>query len=104
MTITVNFFGWCSEGEHDKVWGFVTTEGGTLYNFWGRRGKTLRFKKYEGSWGQKELEKKSREKVKPRPSGQYDEVEVSQIPNVVPGFLDELERDIAMAVMFDKVS
>ena len=33
--------------KHDKVWGWLEMRDGRLYNFWGARGKTLRFKLHD---------------------------------------------------------
>lgn len=42
------FLGWLSDKKSDKVWGALMIEGtGEFYTFWGRRGKTLQFKKYD---------------------------------------------------------
>ena len=32
--------------QHDKVWGWLEMRDGRIYNFWGARGKTLRFKSH----------------------------------------------------------
>lgn len=101
---TINFFGWCHDGGHDKVWGFVTTSGGTLYNFWGARGKSLTFKRYEGQWGERALLKKAANKTaRGRSSGTYREIPVDQIETVAPGFTDELAPQIVNAVLFGKL-
>lgn len=94
----INFFGWCSEEGHDKVWGYVTVGdpgSGELYNFWGKRGKRLAFQKHEGRWGSDELQKRADQKVRHgRSSGQYRQVAVVNIENVVPGFFDDRGRSM----------
>lgn len=105
---TVNFFGWCTEGGHDKVWGYVTIGSDPLnrhtelYNFWGKRGKRLAFQKHEGVWGSDELQKRADQKTRSgRSSGSYQRVAVSNIENVVPGFFEELEKQLTLAKLFD---
>lgn len=100
---TINFFGWCHEDGHDKVWGFVTTSGGTLYNFWGARGKALTFKRYEGRWGEQELLRKAEKKTQRRANGTYRAIPVGQIESVSPGFTDEFAPQLVKAIMFGKL-
>lgn len=101
----INFFGWCSEEGHDKVWGYVTVGdpgSGELYNFWGKRGKRLAFQKHEGVWGSDELQKRADQKTRSgRSSGAYRRVPVSDVENVVPGFFNELEKQLTLAKLFD---
>lgn len=105
---TVNFFGWCSEEGHDKVWGYLTIGSDThnrhteLYNFWGKRGKRLAFQKHEGLWGSDELQKRADQKTRSgRSSGSYQRVAPSNIESVVPGFFEELEKQLTLAKLFD---
>ncbi len=97
----IEFFAWCKDGDHDKVWGWATIgDDQTLYNFYGRRGKTFMFKRYRHRW---ELEDKSREKTSEgRKSGTYTEVPAKLIEVVAPGFRDEFQKQLAMAKLFDK--
>lgn len=98
----VNFFGWCSEDGHDKVWGYVTV-GEYLYNFWGKRGKRLAFQQHpEGGWGSDDLYTRSKNKVRSgRKSGAYVEIVPSNIENVVPGFFEEFEKQLTLAKLFE---
>ncbi len=105
---TLNFFGWCSEDGHDKVWGYVTIGSDPLnrhtelYNFWGKRGKRLAFQKHEGVWGSDELQKRADQKTRSgRSSGAYMRVPVSSIESVVPGFFEELEKQLTLAKLFE---
>lgn len=105
---TLNFFGWCSEDGHDKVWGYVTIGSDPLnrhtelYNFWGKRGKRLAFQKHEGVWGSDELQKRADQKTRSgRSSGAYRRVPVADVENVVPGFFNELEKQLTLAKLFD---
>lgn len=101
---TINFFGWCREGGHDKVWGFVTATHGTLYNFWGRRGKSLTFKRYDGQWSDPKIKQLAANKTyKYRPSGAYQEVPVDQIETIAPGFTDEFTPQLVAAILFGKL-
>jgi hypothetical protein len=100
MAYAINFFGWCSEGNHDKVWGYVTVQNEELYNFWGRRGKRFSFQKQEGAtWlAADNLHHKARDKCRSgRASGTYQDIPINQIETVWPGFYDEFEMQLTMA-------
>lgn len=104
----VNFFGWCGDDGHDKVWGYVTlgsdalNQHSELYNFWGKRGKRLSFQKHEGIWGSDELQKRAEKKTRSgRSSGSYQQIDVGNIENFVPGFFEELENQLTLAKLFD---
>lgn len=99
---TVNFFGWCTDKGHDKVWGYVTLGSGTLYNFWGKRGSKFTFQEHEGSFRDShKLQKRAQEKVRPRANGRYVEIDVDRIDTVIPGFHEEFEKQLMMAKLFD---
>lgn len=101
----VNFFGWCNEEGHDKVWGYVTVGGRgskELYNFWGRRGKNLTFKQHFGTWGSDDLAKLAAQKVRPRSNGSYTEINPKNIENLIPGFFESFEKQLTLAKLFDK--
>lgn len=99
MTYEINFFGWCSEDKHDKVWGYVTVQGDEIYRFWGRRGNRFSFAKEEGSWRTSDLlQKAARDKTKPgRRSGQYIAVPVHEIEEVWNNFYSEFEHQLIAA-------
>lgn len=99
----IEFFGWCSEGEHDKVWGWVSIGGdAVLYNFWGKRGAKLTFKRYQGKWGSQRLLRLSEQKTRPdRTNGTYAVVPISEIETALPGFHEEFMHQLALAKLFD---
>lgn len=100
MAYQINFFGHCSEGTHDKVWGFVTGSDGDLHNFWGRRGGKFAFQAHaDKSWATADmLHKKAREKCRSgRASGTYRDVPIPDIEKVWPGFYDEFELQLVYA-------
>lgn len=120
MAYEINFFGWCAQEGHDKVWGYVTVGDDQLYNFWGKRGGRFNFQKHEISkkpdwwpvwrgsrqiWQAPEfdiLRRKAEEKCKPgRKNGAYVEISVNEIENVVPGFFNEFEKQLTLAKLFD---
>jgi hypothetical protein len=102
MAYTVNFFGWCTDQGHDKVWGYVTLGGGELYNFWGKRGAKFTFQEHPGSYRDSiMLQKRAAQKVRRRANGRYDEIDVTKIETVIPGFYDEFEKQLMMAKLFD---
>lgn len=92
------FFGWCRQGNSDKVWGFIRVgDGSSLFNFWGRRGANLTWKRYEDRQ-RNVLDRLSREKV----GKGYREVPIDQIELHTPGFTDEFERAFVMARLMDR--
>ncbi len=100
MSYVINFFGWCSEDNHDKVWGFVTVQGDEIYNFWGRRGKKIAFQRQEGSaWASAfTLQRKAEEKCRSgRRNGAYQDIPISKIEEVCPGFHEEFELQLFYA-------
>jgi hypothetical protein len=103
MAYDINFFGWCSQEGHDKVWGYVTVGDDQLYNFWGKRGKRFAFQKHDARYSEATaLQRKAQEKCRPgRASGAYTEVPVSQIEAIVPGFFEEFEKQLTLAKLFD---
>lgn len=114
---TIRFFAWCKTDKNDKVWGYVEfknapelteaqkryprwnpPEPGSLYNFWGRRGKTYSFKRHYGHWGLDDLKNLAHKKL--YPSGDkapYVEVSVAEIEKICPGFAEEFENQLLMA-------
>lgn len=87
---TFEFLGWMKEDNHDKVWGFIKLKSGSLYNFWGRRGKTLRFKRHYDKWTLNDLADKKVAKGYQRMSEQKMEV-------ISPGFGEEFGSQFIMA-------
>ena len=108
MAYKINFFGWCSDDGHDKIWGYVTFYDDhreeEVYNFWGRRNGKLSFKDLSDIpfWERKEYcEKKYQEKCRIRRSGTYKKIPVDQIENVFTNFYDEFEKQLVFAKLFD---
>lgn len=118
----IKFFAWCNEGNHDKIWGYVEfknapepapgtrfyawqrPEPGSLYNFWGRRGKTYTFKRHFGKWGLSDLETLARKKTHPSGNKEpYRRISIAEIEKVCPGFIKEFEDQLLMAKFSNKV-
>jgi hypothetical protein len=115
----IKFFAWCKEGTSDKIWGFVEFKNapepargmpswswlpGSMYNFWGRRGKAIAFKRHFGAYGRDDLEKLARKKL--HPSGDkapYRKIEIKDIEKVCPGFAEEFENQLLAAKWSNKV-
>lgn len=107
----IKFFAWCKEGTSDKVWGYVEFKNapepawkgarpdpGSLYNFWGRRGKHLSFKRHYGRWDLHELQRLAQKKL--HPSGDklpYRQIPISEIEKIYPGFTEEFENQLLAA-------
>lgn len=116
---TIKFFAWCNEGTSDKIWGFVEfknasedcrteyekrhpywypPEPGSVYNFWGARGKCLKFKRHFGTYQYDELKRLARKKT--HPSGDkapYKEIAIKDIESIYPGFSEAFEDQLLAA-------
>ena len=96
---------WCKEDNHDKVWGMIRIADVHIayaasrvntykyVTFWGRRGKALQTKVWEGSnWdAQKELHKKSKKG--------YNQVDKNHLDRVYPEFEQDLEKTAVWALL-----
>ncbi len=90
------FLGWMLEGTSDKVWGYIKLNSGSYYNFWGRRGKTLRFKRHADSarqWNQYDLTDLSRKKL----DKGYKKLTEAEMEVISPGFAEEFGSQFVMA-------
>lgn len=104
----INFFGWCFDPakKHDKIWGWVTFGKGAdrkVYNFWGRRGKRIKFKLNENAWGDAPLMAVTKRKMRPRETGQYEDIAVERIEEVYPDFYNSFEKQLVLAKLFDRI-
>lgn len=99
---------WFKNGSSDKIWGFVKTPGGNLFNFWGRRqvvdtegltegGKrpSLSFKKHSGFDAEWDLRKLAVSKIMKG----YNEVPISEVDTIVPGFSEFFDYALVTARM-----
>lgn len=98
------FIGHCTEGTSDKIWGiaicgsrndeahrhnhwdFFDESNVEAYAFWGKRGKSIKFKKHITGW---DLETLVRKKI--RSSG-YVEVGADKIADIWPDFEEQFEK------------
>jgi hypothetical protein len=112
---TLHYLGWCLDPaeNHDKIWGFIEMHNarapkdrwdkprGSLYNFWGKRGKTLSWQRHYGEWGGgSELEQRQRNKA--RRKG-YKEFPESRVNEVWPNFKDYLAEQFVLAKFGGKI-
>ena len=89
------YIGWVKEGEHhDKVWTAFRV-GQDYYAGWGRRGKTIRFKKHPDQWS---LDKVQRQKERT-----YKEVDEFQLFAIFPYFKEEVGKYLSFAILADHV-
>lgn len=89
------FIGWVKEGEHhDKVWTAFHV-GDVYYAGWGRRGKTIRFKRHANRWS---LEDVMRQKKK-----KYKEVDTFQMFAIFPHFKEDVEKHLGFAILTNHV-
>lgn len=118
----IKFFAWCKEGTSDKIWGYVEfknapeppagqrrwtwqrPEPGSVYNFWGRRGKHISFKRHFGLYDLENLESLARKKL--HPSGDklpYKKIAIADIEKICPGFAEEFENQLLAAKWSNQV-
>jgi hypothetical protein len=110
------FLAWCHEKGSDKVWGYIRLRDDNeyLYNFWGRRGKKLTWKRYafDGYYYYNstlrqtvlgrydtcsELQMKGQQKL----AKGYQQVDLNDIEAVTPGFTEEFESQFVLAKLFE---
>ena len=98
--INYKYIGWCKEDSHDKVWTTVllSPEPKTQYfwglkyerakwvTIWGRRGKKLSHKVFEGQYGDMEKTIQSKQKKG------YQKIGTTELGNVYPEFESDLEK------------
>ena len=114
---TLHFLGWCFNAakNNDKIWGFIEMHNappadpkrpwdrprGSLYNFWGKRGKTLQWQRHYGQWGGgTDLEKLQRNKARVKEYIEYPEDRANEL---VPDFKEYLAKQFVMAKFSGKI-
>lgn len=100
MVYEIHWVGWntsIKDGtQHDKVWGWLKMRDGRLYAFWGRRGKTLRFKQHHDQFALEKLQGQKNKKG-------YDYVSADQYNKLVKDFIDDVEIYCTTAILADTV-
>lgn len=88
--IDIYWAGWFKDAKSDKIWGILKS-GNAYYNFWGKRGKRMQFKRtadinfcHKASKG-------------------YNELSLSQLEAIHPNFREEAESALVFKVMADQV-
>jgi len=82
--------------QHDKVWGWLEMRDGRCFNFWGRRGKSLRFKIHSNRWDLEKLQDGKNRKG-------YDYIDPKDYDRLVKDFIDEIEFYCMTAILGDTV-
>ena len=97
--------GWCHEDNHDKVWGIILLAENVpvsdawpsitnkYVSFWGRRGKKLQTKQFDGS--NYDAEKMFDKKLKKG----YQAVDKQRLDEVYPEFEQDLEKTAVWAML-----
>lgn len=98
--------GWCHEDNHDKVWGIILLAEAVpvsksawpfatnkYVSFWGRRGKKLQTKSFDGT--SYDAEKMFDKKLKKG----YKEVDADGLNRVYPEFQEDLEKTAVWAML-----
>ena len=92
----ITWLGWNNQDTSDKVWGHLEMDDGRYYAFWGRRGKTLRFKLHTSY---RDLSKLQNSKEKKG----YLYVAPQDYNKLVQDFLTELEINCMTAILAETV-
>ena len=96
----IRWVGWDNSWEdgtqHDKVWGWLRMKDGRLYCFWGRRGKTLRFKEHRDAVALHTLQSQKAKKG-------YEFVAPTDYNKLVQDFIEEVELYCMSAILADTV-
>ena len=95
------WIGWNYEGTSDKVWGYLQMADGRYFSFWGRRGKTLRFKDFGND--HYSVQKLSTAKANAKPEKRYNFVDPVDYNRLVKDFVEELELHCMAAILSDTV-
>jgi hypothetical protein len=104
MKVDYKFIGWCKEGDHDKVWATIIIGESDYYKtwgwgdikwvtIWGRRGRKLQHKIFEGS--NLELDRI----VDSKASKGYRSVSRKDLDLVYPEFQTDLEKTAVWALL-----
>ena len=94
-TIEFLFIGWVHSEGHDKVWTSLKV-GKNYYCAWGRRGKSLAFKKHGSVYNLNALEAQKRRKG-------YEPVEEFMLFTAFPDFQEQVEQQLMMATLSDNI-
>lgn len=81
--------------KHDKVWAAFKA-GNAYYAAWGKRGKTVSFKKHDSSYT---LDSVMRRKMKES----YHEVDAFQLFSIFPHFREEVESRLLFCILANKI-
>ena len=96
----IKWVGWDNSFEdgtqHDKVWGWLQMRDGRNYCFFGRRGKTLRFKEHKDEYALYKLEIAKAKKG-------YVLIHPKHYDSLVKDFIDEVEFYCMTAILGDTV-
>lgn len=95
MQYTFTHLLWNTSGSSDKIWGVIDLPSSqTFYNFWGRRGAKLTFKRYDRY-------QKLGTLAKNKQLSGYRAVTAAELVEHDPEFLIDFERQFVVATMFD---
>lgn len=95
-TYEICWLGWNNQSGHDKVWGYLATRTGKIYAFWGRRGKSLRFKEHDSQSAAQKLAQEKERKG-------YNFVSPDDYDNLVQDFVQAVELHCMTAILSETV-
>ncbi len=96
------WLGWNYEGTSDKIWGYLKMADGRFFSFWGRRGKTLKFKDFGDDYHSVHTLARSKSGAS-KPEKRYTRVDPTDYDRLVKDFLEELEINCMTAILAETV-
>ena len=90
---------WCKTDKNDKIWGWIAlgSEDDVGYNFWGRRGAKLTFKRYP-RYSRDTLYALYESKIRKG----YRDTTLAKLEAAEEGFTADFEKQFTLARMFDQ--
>lgn len=102
MDYRVIWLCWFKTDKNDKIWGCIAlgSEDRVGYNFWGRRGAKLTFKRYPRypRFSREPLYSLYQSKIRKG----YEDTTLANLEAVGAGFTSDFEKQFTLARMFDK--
>lgn len=87
------FIGWCNEGKHDKIWGYLKVDG-EFVTFWGKRTAKLTFKR-DRDYSNDDCFTLAQKK---RAKG-YDTTSYEALCEMDPTFEDRFDSDLMLTML-----
>ena len=99
---SIEWLGWNNFDTSDKIWGYLRLADGRYFAFWGRRGKTLKFKNHGKDFNSVSKLQWSKANAS-KPEKKYHHVDAKDYDRLVKDFIVELEINCMTAILSDTV-